>query len=410
MGCNSSTSVSAPLPNAVNAEKGIASSGSNQNQRCSEEQAVPTKMTFGSDMDMGRTPNTEKRMLSSNTLASAEKCIGYACRKGRKPGGRAPPNQDSWCVHRVPQGVTAYGVFDGHGEKGHLISDYVKQVLPRSVVQSVQSCEPSDADAQVGKVQACFQQVQKSLYAKPHLAVQQSGTTATLVLHDRENSRLLVSHVGDSTAVVVKSKVGTAHEMEGIALTRDHKLTLPDEKERIERHGRIMFDGYCHRVNKKHGVGPGLNMSRSLGDGVAHRLCGVSDEPEVTQYKLSSQDQALLVCSDGIWEVISPQEAADVVKDYGPWQSMDAARKLADMAVARWMAGTQGQMMDDITVVLAFLQPSPCGLDRADTGSTAVPATISPSYVDKANKLTEILRHSSWSESTEDDDIEHGNL
>merc|ERR1711972_238071 len=118
------------------------------------------------------------------------------------------------------------------------------------------------------KVQSGYEQVQQSLYAKPYLGVQQSGTTATVVVHDHVQDKLLVSHVGDSSAVIVRSVVGTAHKVEGARLTRDHKPELSDERERIEKHGRVVYDGVCHRVVKKVGAGPGLAMSRSLGDDV----------------------------------------------------------------------------------------------------------------------------------------------
>lgn len=346
-------------------------------------------------MDLTRTPNAEKKRVCTGKLDWCSNAVGFACRKGRKPGSRSP-NQDSWCVHRTPQKSSVYGVFDGHGEKGHIVSDYVKQVLTQKVIQASQ-CTAGDS---LAKVQAIYQQAQKSLMEKPHLGVQMSGTTATIVVHDNERERLFISHVGDSTAAIIRNKAGGAHELEGVALTRDHKPNLPDERARIEKHGRIQYDGYCHRVVKKHGSGPGLNMSRSLGDAVAHNACGVSAEPEIAEYMLTSQDHALLVCSDGIWEVISPQEAADIVKDFSPWQASEAAQKLADEAVARWLRGTQGQMTDDITVVLAFLHQDGKALCRVDTGSTAAPShmTVSPTMEHSIGMLR--AHSSSWSESS----------
>merc|ERR1719188_2252999 len=174
-------------------------------------------------MDLATRPNAEKKTLTHQALASSSG-VGYACRKGRKPGGRVP-NQDSWCVHRVPGRTSAFGIFDGHGEKGHFVSDFVRHALPGRVVRATQ-CEDGEA---LGKVQACYEQVQKDLYSKPHLGVQQSGTTATVVVQDHARGRLLVSHVGDSSAVLVRSLVGTAHKVEGARLTRDHKPELSDE-------------------------------------------------------------------------------------------------------------------------------------------------------------------------------------
>jgi len=145
-------------------------------------------------------------------------------------------------------------------------------------------------------------------------------------------------------------------------LTRDHKLNLPDEKDRIEKHGRIVFDGHCHRVATKHSMTPGLNMSRSLGDVLAHSSCGVSDVPDVVERTLTFQDRALLLCSDGIWEVMTPQ-------DFGPWRAMEAAKKLADEAMQRWLNGTHGKTTDDVTVVLVWLRRCP-GSPTSSQGET----------------------------------------
>merc|ERR1711897_16744 len=91
------------------------------------------------------------------------------------------------------------------------------------------------------------------------------------------------------------------------------------------------------------------------------------------EYVLGPQDQALLVCSDGVWDVISPQESADIIKDFAPWQAMEAAQRLADEACARWSARTYDSYADDITVVLGFLQGD-ATLSRSVSGSTEAPS------------------------------------
>jgi serine/threonine protein phosphatase PrpC len=290
-----------------------------------------------------------------------------------------------------------------------MISDHVRQTLPRDVLQYMRKggelpgCEHAET---VAALKEGFRQVQRDLMAKPHLGVQLSGTTATVVVHDHIQERLTVSHVGDSTAVLVRRKAGGGeHDLEAVALTRDHKPELEDEKVRIEKSGgRVTFDGYCHRVVKKHGSTPGLNMSRSLGDGVAHRVCGVAEEPEVSEYSLGPEDHALLVCSDGIWEVISPQEAAEILKDFGQWQAMAAAKRLADLATSRWMAGTNGEVTDDITAVVAFLQPEFPNLLRAETCTTMAPSlpssTASEDHLNSPSRTCAALINSTGSSNT----------
>merc|ERR1719158_1282863 len=94
------------------------------------------------------------------------------------------------------------------------------------------------------------------------ISAQMSGTTATVVVHDHAQSKLMISHVADSSAVLARWEDGSQKRLQAIQLTREHKPNLKDEKARIEKAGgRVVFDGYAnHRVYAKNGRYPGLNM------------------------------------------------------------------------------------------------------------------------------------------------------
>ena len=49
---------------------------------------------------------------------------------------------------------------------------------------------------------------------------------------------------------------------------------------------------------------PGLAMSRSMGDEVAHSV-GVSACPEVLEFTLGPNDRFVVIGSDGLWEFLS---------------------------------------------------------------------------------------------------------
>merc|ERR1711865_312558 len=118
---------------------------------------------------------------------------------------------------------------------------------------------------------------------------------------------------------------------------------------RIEKAGgRVVFDGYAnHRVYSKKGRYPGLNMSRCLGDIVGHVEAGISCEPETKVVKLTDNDGILLVCSDGVWEFISPQEAVEIVKRYPKEEVTKAANDLTREAWDRWIKEEGGSVVDD---------------------------------------------------------------
>merc|ERR1719330_1165086 len=171
------------------------------------------------------------------------------------------------------------------------------------------------------------------------LSAQMSGTTVTVCIHEtRGNAEdngekknfgtITLAHVADSTAVLAKvSDKGYA----GAAITRDHKPSLKDERPRIEKAGgRVVFDGYAnHRVYAKNARYPGLNMSRCIGDLLGHQDCGISAEPEVSQRELTKDDAVLLLCSDGVWEFVNPQEAFEIVGGEKHTDAMKQAEKLA---------------------------------------------------------------------------------
>ena len=131
---------------------------------------------------------------------------------------------------------------------------------------------------------------------------------------------------------------------------------MADEKERIESSGG--------RIDKIYGMGPyrvwfkdedypGLAMSRSIGDKLAHKV-GVSDIPEIKEFNISDVEPlAVIVASDGVWEFMSNEEVRNIVMNYV--YSKDAnncAKKLVEKARLVWQ-GT-GYAIDDITCVVAF--------------------------------------------------------
>ena len=64
---------------------------------------------------------------------------------------------------------------------------------------------------------------------------------------------------------------------------------------------------------------PGLAMSRSIGDDIAHQA-GVVSEPHITKHDISPKDQFVVTATDGLWETMTPSEVAKLVQ-----QNVDAS-------------------------------------------------------------------------------------
>lgn len=98
---------------------------------------------------------------------------------------------------------------------------------------------------------------------------------------------------------------------------------------------------------------PGLAMSRSLGDVIAH-TAGVSSEPEFTEYDFNPnnrEDLILVMASDGLWEFMSNQEVMDIA--FNCTEPRYAVDKLISESNERWMK--EEQVIDDTTVCVVFL-------------------------------------------------------
>ncbi|GMN45590.1 hypothetical protein TIFTF001_014779 [Ficus carica] len=154
-----------------------------------------------------------------------------------------------------------------------------------------------------------------------------TASTAILV-----GDRLLVANVGDSRAVICRG--GNA-----IAVSRDHKPDQTDERQRIEEAGGFVMWAGTWRVG---GV---LAVSRAFGDRLLKQY--VVADPEIQEEKIDSSLEFLILASDGLWDVVTNEEAVAMIK---PIQDpKQAAERLMKEAFQRGSA-------DNITcVVVRFL-------------------------------------------------------
>jgi len=277
--------------------------------------------------------------------------LGFTCRKGLKPES---PNQDSWMILQMGR-FSIYGVFDGHGKTGHHVSNFVKDALPKVIVKD-QRFRTEDMLAMLVDAYKRVQNMIASATRAGKIDAHLSGCTTTVIVHDHERKRLHVSHVGDSGAILgVNDQAGRCSSSH--ALTWDHKPEIKVERQRIEgNNGRVVFDGYCnHRVYSKNGRYPGLNMSRALGDLMGNTDAGISAVPTVSIHDLRPEDHVIILCSDGVWEFMSYDEAVNLVARFPREKAMEGAAKLAKDAWDRWILEEGGTVVDDITAVLVYL-------------------------------------------------------
>ena len=61
---------------------------------------------------------------------------------------------------------------------------------------------------------------------------------------------------------------------------------------------------------------PGLTISRSLGDLIAHHI-GVTSEPEFYVYEIQPADRFFTIASDGVWNHLQHDDVGEIVSEYG---------------------------------------------------------------------------------------------
>lgn len=323
-----------------------------------KKKAFGEKDRFSANKSTDVTRSTDpKEDDSTNTFFAG---VNFTCKKGLKPES---PNQDSFVVFSLPSQWTVYGVFDGHGPNGHDVSDFAVKNLCLNFYASLTAAGDGlagfDAGAAFTKAFTECQVAIENAKAGPlKLDASSSGSTCTMAFHDLKKDVLTVAHAGDSRAVLFRGDNTVLNE------TEDHKPNLPNEKKRIEeKGGRVIFDGYYnYRIFAKAGMYPGLNMSRALGDVVAHKEAGLTAEPELTVINVADKrkDPAplnLLICSDGVWEFIKSPDALGISVAAGEKElpSQKGVEKLAKKSWDSWMEDSDNEISDDITVIAVRL-------------------------------------------------------
>ena len=199
--------------------------------------------------------------------------------------------------------INFLAVFDGHG--GKLVSKYLKETLPPFFIKKFKENIYNKPDKFSKYVNKVYDIIQTKLKDEHPRAVNYCGSTACVTIHcidpEEKKTYLWMLNVGDSRAVL-SNKNGLA-----VQLSQDHKPNSPDERNRIEQMGgKITFDGSDWRIKD-------LSLSRAFGD--IECTPYVTHLPQIYRYRLSSSDRFLIKACDGLWDVLSNQDAIEFVQD-----------------------------------------------------------------------------------------------
>ncbi|XP_010921355.2 probable protein phosphatase 2C 47 [Elaeis guineensis] len=235
----------------------------------------------------------------------------------------------------IPTPSAFYGVFDGHG--GPDAAAYIKRHAMRLVFEDTDFPQASEADkvfsdSVENSVRKAFLLADLAL-ADDCTITSSSGTTAlTALLFGR---LLLVANAGDCRAVLCRK--GKAVE-----LSQDHRPIYAAERQRVEESGGYIDDGYLNGV---------LSVTRALGDWDIKSPRGSPSpliaEPEFRQATLTEDDEFLIIGCDGIWDVMSSQDAVSIVRRGLRWHD-DPERCARELVMEALRLNT----FDNLTVIV----------------------------------------------------------
>lgn len=224
--------------------------------------------------------------------------------------------------------IGLFAIFDGHG--GSEVADYLQKNLYDIVLDHPTFCtDPKQA------IRESYIAIDQRILDMGEISkVWRAGSTATTAFLLDKGRRLVVANVGDSRAVL--SRDSTV-----VDLSVDHEPQKPKERQMVESKGGKVsqeFAGDVYRVDRR------LAMSRAFGD--YNLKAHITVEPDIWEGELTADDEFFIIASDGLWHVMSSQEAVNIASQES--NAKAAAKALIEAAVDR-------DSHDDVSVLVVSL-------------------------------------------------------
>lgn len=335
----------------------------------------------------------------------------YVSQRGYYPDDLNKSNQDALCVALNvcgEQDTALFGVFDGHGATGDKCAEFVRDSVLETLERKLRQHKAADFEAAYTET---FLDINERLHAHvraraatrpprprapappqltrgppPPAALPaqgsiddtMSGTTAiTCFLNGPE---ICIANIGDSRAILGERRATRSGErLVACSLSLDQTPYRADERERVKRAGADVLScdqkeglvpvhedwginlgedvdtaGDPPRVWERGQDYPGCAFTRSIGDAIAEGI-GVTAQPELLSKELTREHAFIVIASDGIFEFITNQGAADIVGQYD--DPLEGARAIVAEAYRLWLQ--YEVRTDDITIIVLQLAWGP---------------------------------------------------
>lgn len=321
----------------------------------------------------------------------------YVSQRGYYPHDLFKANQDSYLLCKSLYGdknSNLFGIFDGHGEVGDycshfaadqvsllviyyyhfiyliLFSSYKYPIYLEKELKTNGGVDAMDSPKMETIYKNSFIKCNKALH-KSSIDDSYSGTTGITVYV--KGDKLYVGNVGDSRAIIAtKDEKGNIISR---PLSIDQTPFRQDERERLKSKGAVIMTidqidgtepmhenwgddggddidvaGDPPRVWDDSLQKPGCAFTRSLGDAIAEDI-GVFAEPEILIWDITSQDQYIVIASDGVFEFLTSQVVVDMISKFE--DPLLAAKHVVAESYRLWLQ--YDERTDDITMIIINL-------------------------------------------------------
>jgi serine/threonine protein phosphatase PrpC len=253
-----------------------------------------------------------------------------------------------------------FGVFDGHGNDGHLISQFIVKTMKNILLNDEKLKQISKNTNEIYSylkennyefIRDLISKSENLLFNNYEEESKYSGTTCNLVIII--GKKVICANIGDSRAFMIKNHKTI------IELSSDQKPDNPSEKERIESKGGEIRQYIENnepigpmRVFKKNENYPGIAMARSIGDKLAD-LIGVISEPEIKEFDIDINCKYIICGSDGIFEFLTNEKIAHIInKYYKKNEPKECCDVIIKKSVELW--NKYDTVVDDHSIIIIF--------------------------------------------------------
>ena len=307
----------------------------------------------------------------TNNKIKVRKLVEYdcLCTPGNKEG-KPKVNQDNYLIMNHVwncKDIKIFGVFDGHGDNGALLTQEIKNMFQNYFSKNdnfennhnVNEIYKYLINNKFQKIYELFQNINDKIhnkYISNNYCIQCGTTTNILISFYKKNTinKIISINLGDTKSISINS------DNQIKSLNISHTPNITEERMRIEKNGgevgRVEWtNGGPLRIWYQGKKGPGLSITRSFGDFDAEKL-GVISVPDINEYNIDEEKiNIIIIATEGLWTFLKNEKIMDIVLPY--YDNNDvigATKKLTEISNKLWEIKNPCEINDITIIVLYF--------------------------------------------------------